>query len=94
MEYHFNGYTINSQMMEGIRRYIEKGLPPGGFLTAIITNDLRGAVEHADYFNINHIPAFVAYFVNEAPGPCYGSKAIMKTWTDKLRGSKNGCNVK
>ena len=79
-EYSFRGFTISPHMMGAIRRYINDRLPPGDFLTGIITNDLRRATLHADDTNIGNIPAFVAYFYNEAPSQCWGSQQNMDRW--------------
>jgi large subunit ribosomal protein L9 len=37
-------------MIGGLRRYIENGIGPGDFLWAVLTNDLRGAIERADEY--------------------------------------------
>jgi hypothetical protein len=71
---------IPDRMMDGITRYIEQGVPPGDFLRAIICNDLAEAVGRADDENLVNIPAYVAYFYNEAPGPCWHSSENMAEW--------------
>lgn len=78
-----NGFYIPSRMMEGIKRYVDKGVVPGQFLQAIIKNDLNGAVAHADQENLQNIPAYVRFFYNNTPGPCSGSPAKMKAWVEK-----------
>ena len=71
--YTFDSLYIPNRMMPGIRRYVDNGVPPGRFLTAIICNDLSRAVSAADYENIRNIPAFSVYFRNEVPSGCWGS---------------------
>ena len=78
--YEFRGYTIPDYMMGGIERYISQGIVPGQFLTAIITNDLKGAVDHADAANLASIPAYVGFFYNKAPIGCWGSQENMDNW--------------
>lgn len=92
MTYQFRGFHIPDYIMEGIKRYIDYGLPPGSFLTAIVENDLKGAVESADDNNLENIPAFVAYFYNEAPANCWGSPEIVSTWICRggLKGEQDG----
>lgn len=80
MTYQFRGMYVPDRMMDGITRYIDYGIPPGDFLTAIICNDLTGAVGRADDENLVNIPAYVAYFYNFAPRPCWGSVDKMKDW--------------
>ena len=77
---HSGKYYIPARMMEGIIRYIDKRIKPGDFLTAVITNDLTEAVSRADEENMQNLPAYVNYFYNEAPSPCWGSKEKMEEW--------------
>lgn len=78
MSYEFRQFHIPDRMMDG-RIYIENGIEPGGFLTAIICNDLSGAVGQADEENLANLPAFVSYFYNEAPSPCWAAEK-MEAW--------------
>jgi hypothetical protein len=64
------------------------GLVPGDFLSAVICNDLFGAVGHADSANIKHLPAYVRFFYNVAPAQCWGSADEMRYW--KRVGGWNG----
>jgi len=73
-------YFIPERMMPGITRYIEQGIRPGKFLTAVICNNLKEAVWQADDENIRNLPAYVTYFHNEAPSACWGSKEAMDQW--------------
>lgn len=78
--YTFNEFYIPSRMMPGLLDYIENGAIPGGFLTAVICNDLKEAVSRADSENLRNLPAFVGYLYNEAPSMCWGSEERMKNW--------------
>ena len=76
----FKTFYIPEGMMPGIERYVEYGVRPGSFLTAIIENNLVQAVGQADEENMQNIPAFVDYFYNMAPLACWGSPAKMQAW--------------
>lgn len=78
--YEFHGFYIPERMMGGIKRYVEHGIEPGSFLTAIIQNDLKTAVAHADNENMQNLPAYVSYFYNECPLACWGSPHKMEAW--------------
>lgn len=78
--YKFGEYYIPERMMGGIKRYIDQGVDPGHFLTAVICNDLKEAVGRADEENMRNIPAYVSYFYNEMPEPCWGSREKMEKW--------------
>lgn len=78
--YKSQGFYIPSRMESGIKMWIDHGVMPGGFIRAIIENDLRSAVERADSENLANIPAYVSYFYNEAPMMCWGSKERVENW--------------
>jgi hypothetical protein len=78
-------------MIESIQRYVEKGIRPGDFLTAVICNDLFEAIGRADEDNLRNLPAIVGYFYNKTPPPCWGSPQKMNAWRhaidqDQLKG--------
>ena len=81
--YQFRGFRIRSDMLDAIKRYTEDHEPRGDFLRAVISNDLRNAVGYADDDNLTNLPAFVAYFHNIAPGPCWGSPEKYLAWIGK-----------
>jgi len=80
MSYRFREFVIPDYMMEGLELYIEHGVVPGDFLTAVIKNDLAEAVGRADDHNMRNLPAYVGYLYNEAPATCWGSAEKMKVW--------------
>lgn len=69
----------------GMYRYIEFGVPPGSFLTAVLTNDLREACARADDNNRVRLWEIVRWLHNEAPAPCWGSPQKMSDWTAYVR---------
>ena len=82
--YETGKFFIPGYMMGGIFRWIEDGVYPGGFLTAVISDKLFDAVGRADDANVVNLPAYVKFFYNKAPAGCWGSKEVMKEW------AKNG----
>lgn len=80
--YEFRGFKIRPDMMEGLKAYIEERIPPGGFLSAVICNDLSAAVGRADEENLKNLPAFAAFLYNCAPSMCWGSPEKMKAWLE------------
>jgi hypothetical protein len=81
--YSFYSYTISARMMESLRAYVEERRRVGHFLTAVLENDLKEAVNRADDENGRNLPAYIAYLYNEAPANCYGSKEKVKAWLDE-----------
>lgn len=80
--YTFQGFTIPGHTAGGLLRWVEKGTPPGGFLQAVLMNDLKNAVGRADLENLRNLPAMVGWLYNEAPMGCYGSEELYYAWFD------------
>jgi len=83
--YKFRGFHIRDEMMEGLTRYIEKGIPTGDFLYYVLANDLHYAVNYADDGNLANLPAYVGYLVNKAPSACWGSAKKVNEWMKAKR---------
>lgn len=69
-----------THVVDGVRRYIERGTPPGSFLTAVICNNLKEACGRADEQNQRNLVEIVKWFHNEAPAGCWGSEEAMRNW--------------
>ena len=82
MTYHFRQFHIPDRMMGGLQRWIELGVPPGNFLSAVLTNDLAKACGRADDENIENLPAYIVYLYNEAPSQCWGSVEKVQAWKE------------
>jgi hypothetical protein len=77
---------FGASMVGAIEKWTEQGIMPGSFLSAIITNDLKGAVGAADNKNIRLIPEYVFYFYNYCPSSCWGSPEKASEWQVKMIG--------
>jgi len=77
--------SIPEHMQGALRRYVLEGIAPGHFLTAVICNDLKGAVGNADDTNLALLQTYVRWFYNIAPGQCWGSKEKMDAWMHDRR---------
>lgn len=75
-----SSFNIPDHMMAALLRYMNDGVEPGDFLSAVIRNDLSEAVSRADSTNIQIIPEYVRYLYNEAPQGCWGSESKFKDW--------------
>lgn len=67
-------------LQSAMQLYIERAIPPGGFLTAVLSNDLRGACARADDINRHELFAIVSWLYNNAPTPCWGSPERVEKW--------------
>lgn len=69
-------------MQAGVRRYIERGIPTGGFLYAIFTNNFVRAFEKADDVNTAYMRTY-AVMLHSAPMGCWGSEEKVAEWQKK-----------
>jgi len=86
--YTFQGFYIRPDMVESLERYVEGGVPPGGFLQAVLCNDLAEACSRADLENLRNIPAFAAYLHNRVPWGAWGDYKRFEAWC--VQGGKKG----
>ena len=63
-------------------RYVDMGIKPGDFATAVLENNLNRAVAYADEECMDHLREIVKYMYNEMPSGCWGSKEIVQKWID------------
>lgn len=73
---------IPNYMHGGLKRYIEMGIEPGGFLMAVLENDLKTAVGQAYHINMTKLPDYARFLYNYAPSTCWGSEAKVAAWID------------
>lgn len=87
MKYHPNYSTGNSYLNEALESYLMYGCEPGSFLTSVLANDLRHALETADYWNKTNIATIVDAVAQCVPVHAWGSYQAVKDWCE----DKNGC---
>ena len=69
---------------ESIRAYVQ-GRPTGGFLEAVLGNDLMEAVMRADAVNRECLPGILAFVWENVPGDMWGSPAAVDDHLLKCR---------
>ena len=77
--------TIRPDIREALDRYASYGVPVGGFLTAVLSNDLMDAIGRADDYNRLTIAEICRYVCNELPTRCRGSREAVKKWIESKR---------
>ena len=83
-----NWSWIPEHMRGPMKEYIENGLTPGSFLTAVLSNDLRDAVLQADDINKTLLPQYIEFLVWYLPAIAWGSTELVERWTS--HGGMNG----
>ena len=72
--------NMSDSVKDSIDLYVKVGCQPGGFLIAVLSNDLREAFARADQENIAAMFEIVKYCWNEIPSECWGSPEKVNDW--------------
>lgn len=85
----FCDYTVHEEYdsvpvhtLLALERLLVHGLHPGGFLTAVLDNDLRRAVASADIDNRNGLYKLVIFAYNNLPGGIFGHAGSVQKYID------------
>ena len=68
---------------EGLKNYVLKHINTGGFLHAVLINDLFGAIGRADETNKADLPDIIRFIHNELPTICYGTQEKYIAWLSR-----------
>ena len=60
--------------------YVQAQVDPGGFLTAVLANDLQDAVDRADGWSLWHIRWICRHVWSRLPSVCPGSRDTVTEW--------------
>jgi hypothetical protein len=80
---------MNKHTKETIDNYINHGLDGGGFIRAVITNDLLGAISCGDSESIRDLKEITSYCFNRIPAEYYGS---VEAYHKRLEARNNRVN--
>jgi len=83
-------HKLSEKNIDPIKRFINEGLEPGGFLFMVLCNDLAGACKHADVYNRRKLFEYIEFLSNHAPEICWGSKAKVNNWLLSFQLPKEG----
>ena len=65
---------------ESLDRYAQRHVATGGFLQAVLENNLKESMARADEDNQRDLFEIVCYLYNELPAACWGSPELVRTW--------------
>lgn len=68
------------EIKDSLERYHVSGIPTGGFLRAVLENNLMDAVGRADGTNVRYLPGIASYVYNQLPTGSHGSVARVAEW--------------
>ena len=73
---------IPDYMRRSVKAYLEEGIKPGSFLTAILENNLTESIARADSVNLANLINWARFLYDELPMGCWGSKEKVKKWIE------------
>lgn len=79
---------IPDRVMGNLLEYVEGNEAPGGFLYAVLSNNLFQAIGRADNEMQPLIPLLVKFIMWKLPHGCHGSPEIVGRWMDKKHKEK------
>jgi len=77
-----NYSLLPEHMRGGMRRYIEQGILPGGFLQAVLSDSLSQSGMRADDVNRERLLDYAHFLYEEAPLACWGSEEAVRKWVE------------
>jgi hypothetical protein len=75
-----NGNPESPWWIGALDRWQRHAIPPGDFLTAVLSNDLFEAWGRADEFSKADMDLIVRFVYNQLPGDCWGTRERVKQW--------------
>jgi len=74
---------IPDRLLKPLYGHIEHGCPTGGFLQAVLSNDLKESLGRADEESRMVLFDIVTFLYNNAPAPCWDSPEKVKVWQEE-----------
>lgn len=84
MHYTPDSSLIEPRFKESVDLFVRHGYSPGGFLTAVMANDLKESIARADVGALVNLPHIVAYLYNEVPVGAWGSYDALFAWAEAI----------
>lgn len=75
--------NIPQHTKEALMNYFNHCWEPGGFLMAVLCNDLHLAASRADHVNRPELANIALWVLNEAPYGSFGSREVVEEWLNK-----------
>lgn len=73
---------VPPNVYEAVKRYVEQGIEPGGFVRACLENNLQMAVTRADDKNKEYLQSICWMLTSAVPSVSVGSESKVRAWLD------------
>lgn len=85
--------VISPDIIETLLNYAYRGVPTGGFLYAVLSNDLRESIARADAHNSLILRPIVTFIYMQLPAPCWGSWEKVDAWLARFEATRKTLNA-
>lgn len=79
----YTSWLLPENMRKQLVNYVMRGIPLGGFLKAVVCNDLNRSYSTADPENKKKLGEWSGFVFWDLPKECRGSKDIYDSWVIK-----------
>ena len=73
---------MKESTLQALTMHRDQGKPVGGFVTAVLENNLVQAICYADEDNLRDIVEITKWVYQEMPGGAWGSPSKVRGWRD------------
>lgn len=73
---------IQEVVFSALKRYVFHHVKPGGYLTAVLENNLHEAASLGDSTSWDGVRVLVSYIYWQLPGTCWGSREKVNEWVN------------
>jgi hypothetical protein len=74
---------VPKHLRPGLERWVRAGILPGGFLRAVLEDNLPAAQVRADSVSLAALPALLTWRNDVAPPECWGSPQAVRAWHER-----------
>jgi hypothetical protein len=89
----FTDYEQLQHLEGSLDRYLNHGIMPGGFLTAVLENNLSESFSRADHINSMLVKDIVQFLYNRFPMGAWGSPERVNDWVKFVKENKQKSEV-
>lgn len=81
-------FPVSEDIIASLQIYLNEGTPCGGFLNAVLENNLSEAFGRADIRNERNLRNIIGYVRQYIPSDRWGSKERVDNWLDYVQKEK------
>jgi hypothetical protein len=73
--------AVPDHLRDGLALYFADGILPGGWLQAVLCNNLRETVARGTTASLGALPALIELLLWHAPAQAWGTREKVRAWT-------------